>query len=99
MAVFDVHEIEACLIGQARSALKVLNNLADLLVAQDRIVVRNTQSLIQDRVMVEDTWLRTVLNVGLAVPARVGQLQTNYQACVRANCAAVLGNQGPAKLN
>src|SRR5207237_2619637 len=41
MAVFDVHEIEACLMGQARGALKVLNNLVDLVVAQDRIVLGN----------------------------------------------------------
>src|SRR5207247_3860845 len=90
-------EIEACLMGQARGALKILNNLADLLVAQHRIIVRNAQSRVQYRVVVEDAWLRAVVNVGATVPARMSQLQTNYQARVRADGASVLGNQGLTK--
>jgi len=67
VAMLDVHEVETQLTRHSCRAMKVFNDRTDFAVGQDWIVVRQSQSSIQDRVMIKDARLRPVMCIRTAV--------------------------------
>src|SRR5215831_4525159 len=93
MTMLDVDEIETKVAGQQRGGLKVSNDGADLPVRQHWMVLIDRNPVVQERVMVENSWFGFRLLVGPAKAARVRQLQANQQTIGRAASFAVRGDQ------
>jgi hypothetical protein len=82
--VFNVHEIKTDLPGQERRPMKVLNDRLDFAVSEQRIIGRQLQAPIQERMVIKNARLRAGMFIRAAVPPRVRQLQTDCQAIVAA---------------
>ena len=46
VTMFDIYKIEARLMGHSSRAMKLLNDLLDLLVCKQRVVVGDAKSLV-----------------------------------------------------
>lgn len=67
VAMFDIDEIEAYRMSQARGLMEIFDELANLAVGHQRIIRRQTQPAVEDRMAIEDARLRTILRIGAAV--------------------------------
>src|SRR6266436_1471412 len=82
VAMLDVHEVETQLTRHSCRAMKVFNDRTDFAVGQDWIAVRQSQSSIQDRVMIKDARLRPVMCIRTAVASGMRQLQSDEEPLV-----------------
>ena len=94
MAVLDVDEAEASLTGHRSGVNETLDNRLDLLVAEHRVVGRQPESAIEERVAVEDAGLAAPVRVGPGETSRVRQLKPHEQAVVRPEGPSVRISQG-----
>src|SRR6267142_4065417 len=93
VAMLDVHEIETQLNRRFCRAMKFLDNRAYLAVGQNGIVARQSQSSIQDRMMIENTRLCLSVRIRTAVTSGMCQLQPDEKPSVRARCRSVFLHQ------
>src|SRR5579863_2948895 len=98
VAMFDVHEIETETCRGGRRAMEVLDDRADLTVAQQRKFGAEPQPPVEDRMVIEDSRLRTLVRIGTAVAARVGELQADQQAVVGARGLSMLRDENLAQM-
>src|SRR5260370_5079144 len=89
----DIAETETCVGGDPSRSMKPFDDLPNLCVRKQRIVVADPESLVEDRMAVENAWLGTIVNVWPTKTARVCQLQTDHQGCSRSSCPPVFVNQ------
>src|SRR4029077_8484607 len=97
VTVLYVHKVEAELPCQPGRSMKSLDDDLDILVLEQRVVFGQSQSAIQNWMMVKDAGLGAAVGVGPAEPSRVSQLQANEQPIVGACRRAVVFNQSRAK--
>src|SRR6267143_2731701 len=93
VAMLDVHEIKTQLTRHFCRAMKFFDDRAYLAVGQDGIVARQPQSSIQDRMMIENAWLRLSVRIRTAVASGMCQLQSDEEPFLRARCPSVLIHQ------
>src|SRR5215813_9544182 len=67
VAVLDVYEVEAKFGGGCGGAMEVFDDAVDFAIAQNWIISRQTQTFIENRMMVEDLGLIAVPGIRLAV--------------------------------
>ena len=82
VAVLDVYEVGATAFGDAARPDEQVDNPPHLVVAQDRIVLRNAELAVQEWVAVEDLGFEARL-AGSREAARVGELKPRQQVRVR----------------
>ena len=75
MAVLDIDEVIAQLAGDFRRRDIVIDQSIDIGIFDQRIVGRESEFAIEDRVAVEYGRLHPVFAEGPAKPTRVGELQ------------------------
>src|SRR5262249_38536594 len=76
MTMFDVDEIESDLERDLSRAVKVFDDFANLAVGEQRVIRKQSQSSVEDRMPIENPRLSTVFEVGPAVAAGMRELQT-----------------------
>src|SRR4029077_6092105 len=79
MAVLDIHEVETKLMRHSCRAMKLFNDRANFAVGQNGIVVRQSQSSIQDRMMIKNARLRPVVCIWAAVASGMRQLTSEEE--------------------
>ena len=98
MAMFDVDKIETDLAGDTRRTLKLLDDSANFSVREQGKIAGQAESAIQNRMAVQNSWLRAIVRIRLAVAAGVRKLQANQQAVSRSCGSFVFRNQLGAQL-
>ena len=91
VAVLQVQELEAELPGEAGGANVIGDDAADLVVSQERVIRRDTELPVEDRVVVDDARLEAILPVRPAEAAGVGKLEADEQVIGLAIPGAVRG--------
>ena len=89
VTVLQVDEVEADVARVLRGDHVVVDELADVAIAHQRIVGRETELAIEDRMPIEDHRLHPRLVVGLAEASRVRELQSDHEIVVVAHRLAV----------
>jgi len=56
-------------MGHSSGTMKALNDLPDLSIRKYRIVIVDSEPLVEQRVSVEDSWFSSIVNVGATVTA------------------------------
>ncbi|OQA40206.1 MAG: hypothetical protein BWY52_02927 [Chloroflexi bacterium ADurb.Bin325] len=92
VAVLDIDEREPRALGQRRGAAEVLDQPGDVVVAEQRVVGRDAELAVEQRVMVEDGGLE-LLAVGPGEAARMGELEADEQVVGPAVRGQVLCDQ------
>ena len=77
VAMLDVHEIEAQFPRHFRCAMKIFNDRLNFAIGQNGIVASQSQSPIQDRVMIKDARLRLAVCIRPAESSGMCQLQSD----------------------
>src|SRR5260221_783876 len=98
MAMLDVNKIKARLQRDARSAMKIFDDSANLSVGEHRKIARQTEPPIQNRMTIQNTRLRAMLRIRFAVAPRMRKLQTNQQSRIRTHPMLLLRNKRSAQL-
>src|SRR5262245_40274891 len=80
VTVFDVHKIETQFPCGFRRAMKILDDLANFSVRENGIVIRQSQSSIQDRMAIKNARLGPVVCIRPAKSSRMRQLQSDKEA-------------------
>jgi hypothetical protein len=89
MAVFYVDEIKPQLPSSAGGAMKVPNDSGDLLVSEYRRIRRHPKSGIEYGVVIENLWLRPIMDVGTTEAARMGELQSDNGFIIPSSCLPI----------
>jgi hypothetical protein len=77
VAMLDIYETITALRGQARRRDEIADEIAHLVVVQDRVFGRNAELAVQNRMVVENLRLHAVLPVRPAETAGMRQLQAD----------------------
>src|ERR1041384_1237555 len=93
VAMFYVDKVKARLRRNECSLVKVVDYLPELRVGEHRIIRRNVQATIQDRMVIQYLRLRTIVRVGTTVSTRVRELQTDEQTVIGTGRALVCGDE------
>src|SRR6202047_3951164 len=83
MAMLDVDKIKTKLPRDARRAMKLFDDSANLSVGKQRKIARQTEPSIQNRMTIQNARLRPMLRIRFAVAPRMRKLQTNQQPHIR----------------
>src|SRR6266567_6701288 len=78
--------------------MKIFDDGADLAVGKNRKVGRQSQSVVQDRMVINDSRLRPVVRIWPAESSGMRQLQSDHESFNRTCCAAMLFDQRVAQL-
>src|SRR5690242_1457061 len=82
VAMFYVDEVETRLRGNDRSLVEIIDDSFQFRVGEHRIIRRNVQATIKDRMVIEDLWLRTIVRIWATISTGVRELQTDKQTVV-----------------
>src|SRR6266403_3273263 len=93
VAMLDVHEVETHFTRQFCRAMEFFDDRAYLSVGQNGIVARQSQSSIQDRMMIENAWFRLSVRIRTAVASGMRQLQSDEKPFVRTRRSPVFLHQ------
>src|SRR5580658_1371404 len=77
VAMLDVHEIKTQLPGHECRPMEVFDDRLDFSVGEQRVIGGQPQTPVQYWMVIKNAWFRACVFIRAAVPARVGQLQTN----------------------
>src|SRR4029077_13339166 len=77
MTMFEVHEIEAQFPGYEGRTMELFDDGLNFCVGDHGVVSRKIQPPIQNRMMIENSWLWPSMFIGTAVSSRIRQLQTD----------------------
>src|SRR5579864_4445611 len=73
--------------------MKAFDDRLDFSVGEQRVIGRQLQALVQNRMVIENAGFRAGMLIRTTVSAGVRQLQTNYQPIVAAGCLNMLAPQ------
>ena len=97
MTMFDVDPRVSGLLRQHTRCNKVVDDLLELIVAEDPLVVCDPQSLVEHRMSIDNPWFRSPLIVGPCVASGVSQLKTDTEVVCFCKMLCVSINQQSAK--
>ena len=86
VTMFHVYKIKTDLASNLRRSVKRFDDPANLAVCEQRVIVRQSQSLVQKRVMIKYARRGAAIAFRATVPTRMRQLQTDKQIIRRACC-------------
>src|SRR5258708_6970422 len=98
MAMLDVDKIKTKLPRDARRAVKLFNDSANLAIREERKIARQTKPPVQNRMAVQNARLRPMLRIRFAVTPRMRKLQTNQQPRIRTRSELVFLSEGSTQL-
>src|SRR5258708_14275884 len=83
MAMLDVDKIKTKLPRDARRAMKILDDVFDFRICEQRKIARQTKPPVQNRMTIQNARLRPMPRIRFAVAPRMRKLQTNQQPRIR----------------
>src|SRR3982751_3818475 len=97
MTVLYIDEIEPGVLSENGRVAKIFNNSADVCIAQHWIVGSDPEAAIQNRVVIENLWLRLSVSVWSTITSGVCELKSDQQIGDRACGGVVLSDQSFAQ--
>ena len=92
VAMLYVDKVKTSLGCDDCGVMKVFNYLLQLTICEHRIFGSDTETTIQDRMVIQDFWLGTSVRIWTTVAAGVRELQTYQKPFIGTGCLLVGGD-------